>query len=76
MISRGEPRSPSSIRALVLSPTRELAYQIAKEAETLTQFHKGISVACFVGGVNMSKDMTRLKSKARPEERMQCSVLG
>lgn len=63
LLRRGDHPSPTAVRALVLSPTRELAFQIAKEAETLTQFHKGISVGCFVGGVNMSKDMTRLKSR-------------
>lgn len=63
MIKRGPPAAANGVRALILSPTRELAYQIAKEAETLTQFHDGMNVACFVGGVNMTKDMTRLRSK-------------
>ena len=37
-----------------MSPTRELAYQIAREAEKLVTFHR-LKVGCMVGGVNISK---------------------
>ncbi|KAA8497319.1 DEAD-box ATP-dependent RNA helicase 31 [Porphyridium purpureum] len=51
-----------SIRALILSPTRELAYQIEAEAKKLLTFHN-LTTACFVGGVGINKDIARLKSR-------------
>lgn len=55
---------PRAISVLVLSPTRELAQQIAVEATTLLegQPHK---VQCVVGGTNMNSELSRLnKSRA------------
>jgi ATP-dependent RNA helicase MSS116 len=34
---------------LVLSPTRELALQIASEGEELCKFHEGFNIVCVVG---------------------------
>ncbi|KAG6823056.1 hypothetical protein H0H93_004322, partial [Arthromyces matolae] len=45
------PRRHDGISVLVLSPTRELAFQIQKEAQTLLQYHEGMSVGCIIGGV-------------------------
>lgn len=45
-----------TIRALIISPTRELATQIQKEANTLLTYHSSLRSACVVGGVNISKD--------------------
>ena len=49
------------ISVLVLSPTRELASQIAAEAESLIKFHP-MHVACVVGGVNIRGDIKRFNS--------------
>lgn len=38
------------VGALIISPTRELATQIANEAIKLTEHHKGFQVQLFVGG--------------------------
>jgi len=51
----------NSISGLILSPTRELAIQIAKEAEVLTTFHDNISIGCFIGGTNVNKDIKKLQ---------------
>ena len=53
MISEAE--SPDQIRALVLSPTRELAAQIAEAAESLVA-GSPIRVVCVFGGTSMTKD--------------------
>ncbi|KAG7393627.1 hypothetical protein PHYPSEUDO_007464 [Phytophthora pseudosyringae] len=47
------------ISALVISPTRELAQQIAVEAVKLTDAH-GLRTACFVGGSAVNKDVKEL----------------
>lgn len=49
------------IGCLILSPTRELAFQIQKEAEELTRFHNIKTMVC-VGGTNISKDKTAMKA--------------
>ena len=41
---------------LIISPTRELANQIAKEAQNFLSFHKGLQVCTMVGGTNIKKD--------------------
>jgi ATP-dependent RNA helicase DeaD len=53
-------RSP---RMLILSPTRELAQQIAKEAEWLTRF-MDLSVVSLVGGLEMSPQLRGLRDGA------------
>lgn len=45
-----------AVRALVISPTRELAQQIETEAQTLTTFATQYRIACFVGGTNIGRD--------------------
>lgn len=47
------------IAALVISPTRELAQQIAVEAVKLTDVH-GLHTSCFVGGSSVNKDVKAL----------------
>jgi len=47
----GAQRSAGKTRALVLTPTRELASQIEEHARTLGR-HSGIRVAVVIGGVN------------------------
>jgi len=53
----------SSPRILVLSPTRELAQQTAREAEWLSRY-LDISVATLVGGLDMSTQIRSLKDGA------------
>jgi len=55
-----------SIGGLVLAPTRELAIQIADQAEILVDYHnhnrsqKTLKVACIYGGVKMQRDVRLL----------------
>ncbi|KII91332.1 hypothetical protein PLICRDRAFT_156352 [Plicaturopsis crispa FD-325 SS-3] len=44
--------SRQDVGCLILSPTRELATQIAVEAQKLTQNHPGFEVQLFVGGMS------------------------
>lgn len=46
--------------ALILSPTRELAAQIAKEAQVLTTFQPGMKIVTVVGGTNIGGDKKRM----------------
>ena len=55
---RSAPRG--KMRALVLSPTRELAMQIDEQALALG-YHLGLSSAVIVGGVEMGPQQTALK---------------
>ena len=49
----GEPR------ALILAPTRELALQIAEDAQALTKYSR-LKVACVVGGMDLEKQQKQL----------------
>lgn len=61
LLLRSRTSNTDDISCLILSPTRELAFQINTEAESLTKFHKNIrSIAC-VGGTNVNKDTRALK---------------
>ncbi|KAL3939976.1 MAG: hypothetical protein SGBAC_005402 [Bacillariaceae sp.] len=53
----------NDVGCLVISPTRELAYQIGAEAEKLVTFHNRpkLSVATCVGGTNVNKDRNTIK---------------
>jgi ATP-dependent RNA helicase MSS116 len=60
-------RSPGGVpsgrvHVLVLSPTRELALQIAKEAAALLTHHVGLGVQCVYGGTNIKSEQSRLAS--------------
>jgi ATP-dependent RNA helicase MSS116 len=55
---QNQPKSHVSI--LALSPTRELANQIATEAKALLSFHVGSKVVVFVGGTNVNADKKAL----------------
>ena len=56
------PRLPARPAPQVLSPTRELASQIAKEAEALLHFHQ-LSSTVVYGGTNINSERSRLRSK-------------
>ncbi len=53
-------RRPNQIRALVLAPTRELAIQIHKDAETLGR-HTGLSLGLAYGGTGYEQQRTQIK---------------
>lgn len=56
-----QPRtSPEDIRAIIVSPTRELAEQIAVEAKKLTQ-NTGIIVQTAVGGTHKASGLRAIK---------------
>ncbi|CAN0360439.1 unnamed protein product, partial [Scytosiphon promiscuus] len=57
---RGNGRGVS---ALIISPTRELAQQIAEEAQQIMSFHR-LKLMCSVGGVNVNRDLNQLNSGA------------
>src|SRR5699024_8459962 len=49
-------------RAVILSPTRELAQQIAGDLANLAQFLPGVRVVCVYGGAGMDKQQRQLKA--------------
>jgi ATP-dependent RNA helicase MSS116 len=57
---RGKRAHPSDIRALIISPTRELAEQIATEARKLTSA-TSIVTQTAVGGTHKRADMERMR---------------
>lgn len=57
-----EQRYASEPRVLALAPTRELALQIAKDAEALTR-HSGHSVVTVLGGMNYDRQREQLRNE-------------
>lgn len=64
MLQAPPARADKPISTLILSPTRELAMQIAKEAELLLHFAPAMKTLCLVGGTNMKKDVRLLNEGA------------
>ncbi|MDA1193723.1 MAG: DEAD/DEAH box helicase [Planctomycetota bacterium] len=58
IVARGEPAGP--VRILIVAPTRELAIQIAKEADKLTRFVPVRTVCCY-GGTPIDQQLRALK---------------
>lgn len=58
-----EGRCSEAIPVVTISPTRELAQQIATEAKRVTKFHD-LNIVCFVGGTNIKKDERALTNAA------------
>jgi ATP-dependent RNA helicase RhlB len=56
----GPNRSPTSVRALVVAPTRELAVQIHHDGEILGR-HTGLKQAVVYGGVDYEKQRRQLE---------------
>ena len=54
---------PASLKpqAVILSPTRELAQQIAQDLQNLAQFLPEIKIVCVYGGAGMDKQQRQLK---------------
>jgi ATP-dependent RNA helicase MSS116, mitochondrial len=55
--------SADVIPVLILSPSRELASQIAKEAEILLTFMPQMKTVTMFGGTNINKDFNHLKGR-------------
>ena len=51
----------NSVGTVVISPTRELATQIAQEAIKLTHWHKGFEVKLFTGGSSRALQLREFK---------------
>src|SRR5881396_3260677 len=54
-------RKPTSVRALILAPTRELAVQIHHDAEVLSR-HTGLKHAVVYGGVDYEKQRRQFEA--------------
>jgi ATP-dependent RNA helicase MSS116, mitochondrial len=58
------PPLVDAIQCLIMSPTRELALQIANEAESLLTFNQKVKkVVTVVGGTNINSDKKHLSGK-------------
>ncbi|KAI4311443.1 hypothetical protein MLD38_036339 [Melastoma candidum] len=57
---RDQKRSP--ILVLVICPTRELALQAAKEANTLLKYHPTIGVQVVIGGTRLTLEQKRMQT--------------
>jgi len=53
-----------NISGIVLSPTRELAAQIAEEASVLLRFHSNLGAVAIYGGVNIKGDCRKFASQS------------
>lgn len=54
------------INVLIVAPTRELAIQIADQADALLTFHDQLSVHCMYGGTKMQRDVNRFNRRQTP----------
>ena len=64
---------PASLKpqAVILSPTRELAQQIAQDLQNLAQFLPDIKIVCVYGGAGMDKQQRQLSPTAAQQHRQQ-----
>ncbi|XP_073007344.1 DEAD-box ATP-dependent RNA helicase 31-like [Typha latifolia] len=51
-----------SINVLVMCPTRELANQVAAEANKLLKYHSSISVQVVIGGTRLTQEQRRMQA--------------
>lgn len=58
LIERIDP-SIQEPQAIVVAPTRELAQQLYKAAQHLTEFKKDVKVSLFIGGTDFERDKQR-----------------
>lgn len=56
----------SGVSVLVISPTRELAQQIADEATMLMTYIKGSTIQVVVGGTPINRDLSQMRSSGPP----------
>lgn len=57
------PPKKGCVGILVVSPTRELASQIANQAEKLLTFHSGMNAQVVYGGTKVQRDISQFKRK-------------
>ena len=57
------PAQGHPVRALILTPTRELAIQIQDELRDLCAFKEGVRVVCLYGGQPIDRQISQLKKK-------------
>ena len=62
LIEKIDPEA-NDIQYLVLSPTRELAIQIADELHELTIYHEGIRILAVYGGQPIDRQIMALKKR-------------
>jgi superfamily II DNA/RNA helicase len=63
ILQSGDYQAGQNIGILIVSPTRELASQIADQAEKLLTFHPDTKVQVMFGGTNMKTDINQLNRK-------------
>jgi len=61
LLSTGTSAAPNSVRALVITPTRELAAQVAKSIENYSR-HMELSSAAVFGGVRIEPQIAQLQN--------------
>ena len=61
---QGPNRRADSVGALIISPTRELATQIAEEAKMLLHYLPHFQLQVVFGGTNIRTDLSKLKRRA------------
>lgn len=54
-------KNSKDVQALILSPTRELAVQIANDIENFSKYTRGFKVACVYGGANIGPQRDLLR---------------
>jgi len=60
LLKQGKPARSNQARALILTPTRELAEQVSQSVATYAK-HLNISNLCVYGGVNINPQMLKLR---------------
>ncbi|MEL6275240.1 MAG: DEAD/DEAH box helicase, partial [Bacteroidota bacterium] len=61
----GIDENVKEVQALVLSPTRELALQIARDFETFAKYRKGVKIAAVYGGAHIGTQIRALEGGAQ-----------
>lgn len=63
--SRNNNSNAMDISCLIISPTRELTFQICTEAQRLVKFQKNMRVVACVGGTNINADKKALQQSVQ-----------
>lgn len=54
------------VQAVIISPTRELAFQLSEEFNKILKFNENIDIRMYVGGTNRDSEIERL-AKSQPQ---------
>lgn len=58
LLTKNKPEGKAKIKALILTPTRELSIQVTKAFETFGEFmHKKIKIVTIIGGENIGEQL-------------------